>query len=126
MKRYTVPPVSINLMHAANNALVKEKGKGDATVTLVFALGKTHSAGDLLAVTYRLQAMQKIVLAGKGPAWTRELKDKPYKMVNDAMFRAAARTTLKYTSEQIVQDIAFDEAEFLKNALEESDTEGTS
>jgi hypothetical protein len=126
MKSYTVPPISYELVKAANDALVEKKGQGDATVTLVVALGGKYSSDEILAVTYRLQAMQRIVLDGKRPAWTRDLKDKPYKLVNEAMFRAAARTTLKYTSEMQVSDIAFDEAEFLKNALDESDTEGRS
>jgi hypothetical protein len=116
----------MDLMRAANNAVAAKKGKGDATITLIAALSGKYTSNELLAVTYRLQCMQKLILAGKGRAWTMNLKNKPYKMVNEAMFRAATRTTLKYTSEQLVKDFAFDEAEFLKNALEECDTDGTS
>ncbi len=124
MKSYTVSPVSVQLIHAANQAIVEKCGRGDIAITLTVALASKYTAEEVLAVTYRLHAMQKIVLAGKSLAWTRAVKDQPYQMVNDAMFRAAARTPLKYTSQQSIEDISFDEQEFLKNALEESDIEG--
>jgi hypothetical protein len=125
MARYKVPPIPVQLIMKANQAIADKQGEGDATVTVVVALGSEYEADDLLAAIYRLTAMQRIVLAGQGPGWVMDRTVEKYKLVNEAMFRAAARTTLRYESTRPISEMAFDTDEFLRNALEDSETTGT-
>jgi hypothetical protein len=119
----SIPPVPPELLIKANQAIAEKRGKGDPTVTVIAALADDHSADELLAVTYRLHALLKLVRSGKGPAWVMSIKGKEYKLVNETMFRTAATAPLKTANP--VGKIAFDPDEFLNIALAELDAGGT-
>jgi hypothetical protein len=124
--RHVIEPVDPALIVEANNVVAKDRGKGgDPMVTLVMNFGDSHDAEELLALTYRLQALAKLIVAGHGPAWVINAKGKKYKLVNEAMFRAAARAPLWIADDQLVGDLSFDPDEFVRLALEESDTHGS-
>jgi hypothetical protein len=118
-----VQPFEPELLIKANKAVGKNRGK-DPTMSIIVALADHYPSELLIASTYRLQAMQKLVLSGHGPAWVMDVKGKKYKMVNETMFRAAAKTQLRYNPESPIGDMAFDAQEFLQVALAESGTEG--
>jgi hypothetical protein len=119
-----VPVVAAELLIKANKAIVNKRGKGDPTMTIIFAMGKEYPPEQLIATMYRLQAMQKLVLSGHGPAWVMNIKGKKYKMINEALFRAAAKAPLRFDPEAAIGEMAFNAEEFLQVALGESDTEG--
>jgi hypothetical protein len=119
-----VQPVEPELLIKANEVVGKNRGK-DPTISIIVALADHYPSKQLIATTYRLQAMQKLVLSGHGPAWIMNVKGKKYKLVNEAMFRAAAKAPLRYNPESPIGDMAFDAHEFLQAALAESSPEGT-
>lgn len=57
-----VAEVRAELLIEANQAIAQKRGKGDRTITIVVALADEHSSDELLAVTYRLQALRKLIM----------------------------------------------------------------
>ena len=76
----------------------------------------------LLAINYRLMALARLIQKGEGSAWVVKAKGKQYRLVDQAMFRAAAITPLSIDSDELVKNVAFDTDAFLRNALRESKT----
>jgi hypothetical protein len=122
-KSETIPAVPVDLLIRANEVVTKDHGKGDVTVSIVVALADTHGPEELLAVSYRLRALAKLVGSKVADQWTMTVAGKSYTLVNEALFRAAATTSLK--TRAMVADIAFDPEEFLLNALAESESAGS-
>jgi hypothetical protein len=85
-------------------------------------LADDHKPEEILAVSYRLGALAKLIQDGEGQNWTITVLHKTYKLVNEAMFRAAARAPL--FEARTVGHVAFDPKTFLPIALEESESEG--
>lgn len=98
-------------------------GSADVTVSIVTALAKDHHPEDLIAVSYRLQALARLIDDGEGEHWTLKIEGKEYKLLNEALFRAAAKTPLR--EPKMVRDVKFDPKEFLRIALEEAESKGT-
>jgi len=65
---HVIKPVDPDLLIEANKVIAKEKGKGDPTVTIVMNFAGTHDSDELLALSYRLQALAKLIVEGHGPA----------------------------------------------------------
>ena len=122
---HVVKPVDPKLLIEANDAVSAQRGKGDATFTMIAHFDNRLEADDLLAISYRLQALASLIQKGEGPAWVIHSKGKEYKLVNEAMFRAAAITPLSIEEDQLMANLAFDTDAFLENALAESDTTGS-
>ncbi|MDA9539229.1 hypothetical protein ACM41_24320 [Bradyrhizobium sp. CCBAU 21362] len=97
-------------------------GPGDPTVALIRALHKEQKPEVILAIDYRLRALAKLISEGKGKPWTFAMTEEGGHMVNEALFRAAARAPL-FTA-KTVGEVAFNPDEFMKIALEESETDG--
>ncbi|KRQ00353.1 hypothetical protein AOQ73_19305 [Bradyrhizobium pachyrhizi] len=76
----------------------------------------------ILAIDYRLRALAKFISAGQGKPWTYAITEEHGHMVNEALFRAAARAPLFQA--KTVGDVAFKPDEFMKITLEESETDG--
>jgi hypothetical protein len=76
-----------------------------------------------MAVTCRLSALAKLIREGEGDKWTITVLHQDYKLVNEALFLAAARAPL--FEARTVGQISFDPKTFLPIALEESESEGT-
>jgi hypothetical protein len=61
---------------------------------------------------------------GTKSPWVISKDGKDYKLVNEAVFRAAAITPLSIEENQITGTLTFHGATFLDNALSESETDG--
>jgi hypothetical protein len=70
-------------------------------------------------------ALARLIQNGEGSAWVIKAKGKTYRLVDQAMFRAAATTPLSIDGDEPVTNIAFDTDAFLQKALGESKTHGS-
>jgi hypothetical protein len=121
-----IPIVPFELLikgHEGVTAYRERHGQADLTMALVTALAGDHGPDQILAVSYRLGALAKLIRVGEGGKWTIPILKKEYQLVNESFFRAAARAPL--FEARTVGDVAFDSETFLKIALEESDAEGS-
>jgi hypothetical protein len=121
-----IPIVAPELLIRANLKAVAENekyGSADTTVSIIAALGDKHDADELIAVSYRLMALARLLDEEKAGEWTLTVEGKEYKLVNEALFRAAAKAPLR--ERNVVRDIKFEPKEFLRIALEEAKTEGS-
>ena len=124
MARYirTVPP---ELLIRANAQVVADhetNGSADITASIVVALGTNHSAEEMTAVWCRLVALTKVLRSPDGERWALSI-DKDCTLVNEALFRAAARAPLRENKN--LGDMQFNVKEFLQLALEEASWEGS-
>ena len=101
----------------------ENRASADVMVSIVSALADDHSPDELIAVSYRLQALAKFPHQGDSRLWTLTVAGKEYKLVNEALFRAAAKTPLR--ERKMVRDVAFNVDEFLRIALEEAQSAGS-
>lgn len=124
MRRH-IQTVAPDLLIEANEAVSRNRHKGDHSITLVKTFAHRHTSEELLAVSYRMQALSKLVSSPAAKKWTLTVKGKDYKLLHEALFRAAAKTPLSIDSKQVVGDIAFDSDEFFKIALSESSIGGS-
>jgi hypothetical protein len=120
---YTVPPVSPELMIKANNVVSENHGSGrDPMISIIAALSKKYPPKELTNTIMRLQALSELMLKdNKDNAWVMTVAEKEHVLMNEAMFRAAARAPLKEKRKKL----EFNREEFLKIALEESDVDGS-
>jgi hypothetical protein len=121
-----IPTVPFNLIikgHEQINADHEEFGSAEPTISLVRALSADHTPEEILAVSYRLGALAKLIKGGEGKPWTFAVTNDNFHMVNEALFRAAARAPLMEA--KTVGDVSFDHQTFMKIALEESEAGGT-
>jgi hypothetical protein len=86
-------------------------------------LGDGHEPDELIAVSHRLMALARLLHDGQGGQWTLTVEGKEYRLVNEALFRAAAKAPLQ--ERKMVRDVKFNPKEFLRIALEEATAEGT-
>src|SRR5260370_22636363 len=69
----------------------EEYGSAEPTISIVRAFAKTHSPDELLAVSYRLCALAKLVKEGQGGKWAITRLDQDYKLLNEALLHSAPR-----------------------------------
>ena len=98
-------------------------GSGDITASIVMALGTNHSAEEMTAVWCRLVALTKALRSPGGEHWTLSIDKKDCALVNEALFRAAARAPLRENKN--LGDMEFNANELLQLALEEANSEGS-
>jgi hypothetical protein len=121
-----IKPVDSELLIEASTAVAARKGKGgDPAVSIIMHFDNRLDAEMLKCIAYRLVALSNLVEEGIGPGWVLNVKGKRYKLVNEAMFRAAAITPLSIDENDIIGNLAFDANTFLKTALAESETDGS-
>jgi hypothetical protein len=121
-----IPPVPAELIIKAAQQVTDDHeryGSAEPTISVIRAFAKTHSPDELLAVTYRLGALAKLIKDGQGGKWTITVLHQDYKLVNEALLRAAAHAPLSEAG--TVGEISFEPKAFLAIALEESEAEGT-
>ncbi len=121
-----IPVVPFELLIKGHEGVVayrERHGQADLTLALVTALAGNHGPDEILAVSYRLGALAKLIREGEGGKWTIPVLKQEYQLVNESLFRAAARAPL--FEAPTVGDVAFDPMTFLKIALEESQAEGS-
>jgi hypothetical protein len=120
----TIDPVEPALLIEANTIVSKNGGKGDSTVILVGHFHKRLKPEQILAIQYRMMALSNVVKDGTNTAWVISKDGQDYKLVNEALFRAAAMTPLSIDEDQTISTLAFDRDAFLNNALSETDIDG--
>ena len=121
-----IPPVPYELLVKGNKRAAEDHerhGPGDATISLVAALADNHTPEQIVATSHRLGALAKLIDDGDGKEWTITVLHKTYKLVNEALFRAAARAPLFEAA--TVGQVSFEPKIFLPIALEESESEGS-
>jgi hypothetical protein len=120
-----VPPVQAKLMIEVNQAVVEERekhGSTDVTISAVRTLHGRYRSEEILAVTHRLFALAAFLKTGDGASWLKEETGKDFVLLNDALFKAAARAPLE--EGEYIKDYLFQKDTFLPIVLEESETEG--
>jgi len=120
----TVPIVDPSLIIEANNAVSKRGGKGDATVTMVIHFNGRLDPETLIAIDFRMVALANTVKIPQQNPWIISIKGKKYKLVGEAMFRAAAITPLSFDPTKPVRALKFDIDLLMQNALAESSVDG--
>jgi hypothetical protein len=120
-----VRPVSADLLTRANLAAAEgPRGFENAMISIVQALSQEVSPDDLLAVTYRLQALAHL-LRYEGEdivGFTMSVDGKDYKLINDAALKAAAACPLSLPDR--MSDVQFNRDRFLELALSFTEAEG--
>lgn len=120
-----IPVVPFDALIRGHEGIIEDRdrtGPGDPTVSLIRALHKEQKPDVILAIDYRLRALAKFISEGKGKPWTFAMAEDNGHMVNEALFRAAARAPLFEAG--TVGKVAFNPEEFMKIALEEGETDG--
>jgi hypothetical protein len=101
--------------HESVNVDRERYGSADPTVSIVRVLHKDHEPEEIMAVSYRLGALAKLIQEGEGKPWTFAVTDENYHMVNEALFRAAARAPL--FEARTVGEVSFDLDTFRRSRL---------
>lgn len=120
-----VETVDPELLIEAYNVVTDNHGSGDDHVSiLVCHFHDRLDAETLLAIDYRLIGLANIVKNDKPSPWIMAPKDKDYKLINEALLRAAASAPLNIDEDEAVGELSFDNDAFSKHALAASDTDG--
>ena len=118
-----VKPVPEDLQIRANAAAANgPRGYENAMISMIKALSNEASPNELLAVSYRLQALANLTSGADVAGLTMTLHGKEYKLVNETAFRAAAVCPLRLTG--TMADVKFDHQKFLDLALSYAEPEG--
>jgi hypothetical protein len=89
---------------------------------LIRANNAAASTDDLVAVTYRLQALAKLAQGGDISGLTMNLHGREYKLINEAALKAAATCPLVLRGK--FGEAEFDREKFLQLALSFTEPEG--
>jgi hypothetical protein len=118
-----VPEVPAELLVRANKAAAGgPRGVENATISIIKALSKEVSTDDLVAITYRLQALAALTRGDKISGLTMSLHGREYKLINEAAFKAAATCPLRLRGN--FGEVEFDREEFVQLALSFAEPEG--
>lgn len=118
-----VREVSADLLIRANKAAAAgPRGFENATISIIKALSKEVSPDDLLAITYRLQALATIAQSNDSTGLTVRPHGREYNLINEAGFEAAAACSL--VSGDVFGEVEFDREEFVRLALSFAEVEG--
>ena len=109
--------------HEGVTAYRERHGQPDMTIALLTSLASDHKPDVIIAVSYRLGALAKFIQEGSGGKWAIPVLHEDYQLINEALFRAAARAPLMEA--KTVGDVAFDPETFYQTVLEESQAEGS-
>jgi hypothetical protein len=111
------------LIRATSAAADGPRGFENATISIITALSKEASADDLLAVTYRLQALAKLTQGDENSGLTMKLHGREYKLINEAALKAAATCPLVLRGK--FGEVEFDRDSVLRAALSFAEPEGS-
>ncbi len=119
----TVQAVPPDLMvRAGRSAADGPRGFDEAMISIVKALSKDAKPDQIVAISFRLQALAQMVSGADISGYTMNLHGREYKLINEAALHAAATCSLTLTDE--MSDLAFNRDEFLALALAASEAEG--
>lgn len=125
-KHKAIPAVPFDVIikgHEAVHEDAEKYGAGDPAVSLVRVFHKSQRPDVIIAASYRLGALAKLLREGHAAPWTYAVTNANYHMINEVMFRAAARAPL--FEAKTVGEVSFDRAAFMQIVLEESEADGT-
>jgi hypothetical protein len=120
-----IPAVRPELLIKANEKAAADHeahGSSNPLIVIITALDGEATSEEMLAVSYRLQALAAVLKEGEGGPWKLNVKGKEYTLVNETLFRAAAKTPLHIAG--TVGEVRFNREEFMRVALEEGESEG--
>jgi hypothetical protein len=120
-----IPAVPFDVLIKGHEGIIEDRerlGPGDASISLVRALHKEQKPEIIIAIDYRLRALSKLIREGEGKPWTYAISEDGGHMVNEALFKAAARAPL--FEAKTVGQVSFDRDEFMRIALEECEIDG--
>jgi|SRR6185312_5536656 hypothetical protein len=120
-----IPAVPFDVLIKGHEGVIEDRdrfGPGDPAISLVRALHKEQKPEVIIAIDYRLRALARLISEGDGKPWTYAITEDNGHVVNEALFRAAARAPL--FEAKTVGQVAFNRDDFMKIALEESETDG--
>jgi hypothetical protein len=119
----TVKEVPADLLIRANIAAIDgPRGFENATISIIKALSKEASTDDLIAISYRLQALATLTQGDDISGLTMNLHGREYKLINEAALKAAAACPLVLRG--TFGEVEFDREEFLQFALTFAEPEG--
>jgi hypothetical protein len=119
-----VREVSADLLIRANSAATDgPRGFENATISIIKALSKEVNTDDLIAISYRLQALATLTRGDELSGLTMKLHGRDYKLINEAAFKAAATCPLDLRG--TFGEVEFDREEFLRLALSFAEPDGT-
>ena len=119
---YTAQAVLANILIEPHEVVTKNHGSGrDPMISIIVALAEKYEHKQLADAIMRLQAMTEIVAETDKSACIVTVPNKDYKLINEAVLRAAARAPLVKKKENLKSD----PHGFLKMSLEESEIEGS-
>jgi len=121
-----IPKVTAELVMKANNVVGASNTRGDPTLAIVAALADQYRLDELHAVAIRLMALSKLLKAGHADDWIWSVGSKRHVLIDQALFEAAAQTTLHATGDTPTTEIAFDPDEFRRLALAAAGSAGSS
>jgi hypothetical protein len=110
------------LIRASIAAANGPRGFENATISIIKALAKEVSTADLIAISYRLQALATLTRGDYVSGLTMNLSGRDYKLINEAAFKAAAACPLVLRG--TFGDAEFDREEFLRLALSFAEPDG--
>jgi hypothetical protein len=118
-----VREVSADLLIRANEAASKgPRGFENATISIIKALAKEVSPDDLIAISYRLQALATLARGDDISGLTMNLHGRECKLINEAALKAAAVCPLVLRG--TFGDVEFERDEFLRLALSFAEPDG--
>jgi hypothetical protein len=119
-----VRTVSADLLIRANTAGAEgPRGYENAMISIIKALAKEAEPDELLAISYRLQALANLADGEDLAGLTMTLDGKTYKLINEAALRAAAVCPLRLAG--TMAKVKFEQHTFLDLALTFAEPEGT-
>jgi hypothetical protein len=81
-----IETVSFDLIRQAIEAANNNRPAGP-TIAVIAALSKKYPSEQILAVTYRLQALANMMALQQTDHWTLDVADKEYRLVDEALFK---------------------------------------
>ena len=114
---HTVDPELLIKANSKAAADREQHAAADVTASVLIALGGNHTVDEMAAVTYRLMALAKVARRD-GERHMLNVDGKEYTLVDEMLFRAAAKAPLKVPA--MIDDMAFEANELLTIALQEA------
>ncbi len=100
---HTVQGVDPALLMEADDAISNGKRGADPTIKMIAHFNGRLDAEIIIALNYRLMALAKFIHEHKRSGWVVHRKGKRFKLVHQALFRAAAITPLSLEDDEPVR-----------------------
>ncbi|OIM93819.1 hypothetical protein BLN97_14210 [Bradyrhizobium elkanii] len=111
----------------ANEATVEQRGKMNAIEAVVASLHSRYPSNQIVAATFRLQALASLMSKDDLKGLQLRLHGKDHALINEAAFHAAAKCRLVMPPEDATSRdaLAFDKDEFIRLAMQYAEPDGS-